>query len=66
VLELLAMTDLLGILAACALVALVGLGFVAWERYEDKRLARARVQRRRVPRRIPGRPARPIEGRRAA
>ena len=57
------MTDLLSILLACGLVTLVGLGFVAWERYEHRRLARARAQRRR---RTPRRPALPVEGRRAA
>jgi hypothetical protein len=59
------MTDLISILSACALVAVVGLGFVAWERFEQKRLARER-QRRRIPRRPGRRPVSPTEGRRAA
>jgi hypothetical protein len=44
------MVDWLAILSACALTALVGFGFVLWERYEDDRLARERL-RRRLPRR---------------
>jgi len=58
------MTDLLSILSACGLVAVVGLGFLAWERYEQKRLARARLLRRRA--RPARRSAQPIERRRAA
>ena len=58
------MTDLLSILSACALVAVVGLGFLAWERYEQKRLARARLMRRRA--RPARRAAQPFERRRSA
>ena len=44
------MVDWLAILSACVLTALVGFGFVLWERYENDRLARERL-RRRLPRR---------------
>jgi hypothetical protein len=60
------MTDLLSILSACGLVAVVSLGFVAWERYEQRRLARARLLRRRVPRRTARRSEPPFDRRRAA
>jgi len=43
------MVDWLAIVSACALAALIGFGFVLWERYENERLARERL-RRRVPR----------------
>jgi hypothetical protein len=58
------MTDLLSILWACGLVAVVGLGFLAWERYEQKRLARARLQHRRA--RPVRRSAQSLDRRRAA
>jgi hypothetical protein len=58
------MTELLSILSACGLVAAVALGFLAWERYEQKRLARARVQHRRA--RPARRSAQSLERRRAA
>jgi hypothetical protein len=44
------MVDWLSIVSACVLTALIGFGFVLWERYENNRLARERL-RRRVPRR---------------
>jgi hypothetical protein len=44
------MIDWLAIVSACVLAALIGFGFVLWERHEDERLARARL-RRRLPRR---------------
>jgi hypothetical protein len=44
------MVDWIAILSACGLAAIVGLGFVLWERYESERLGRARLQRR-IPRR---------------
>ncbi len=44
------MVDWLAIFSACLLAALVGFGFVLWERYENGRLARERL-RRRFPRR---------------
>jgi hypothetical protein len=40
------MVDWIGIVSACGLAAIVGLGFVMWERYEGQRLARERLQRR--------------------
>jgi hypothetical protein len=40
------MVDWMAIAAACALAALIGLGFVLWENYETRRAARASVQRR--------------------
>jgi hypothetical protein len=49
------MVDWLAIGFACALAALIGVGFVLWERYENERLARARL-RRRTPRRRHPRP----------
>jgi hypothetical protein len=49
------MVDWLAIGFACALAALIGVGFVLWERYENERLARARL-RRRTPRRRHSRP----------
>jgi hypothetical protein len=45
------MVDWIAILSASGLAAIVGLGFVLWERYESERLDRARLQRRRIPRR---------------
>jgi hypothetical protein len=53
------MADFIGIVSACGLAALVGLGFVMWERYEDTKLARERI-RRRVPRRSSSR-RRPLD-----
>jgi hypothetical protein len=44
------MVDWLGIVSACGLAAVIGFGFVLWERYENDRLARERL-RRRMPRR---------------
>jgi hypothetical protein len=44
------MVDWLAIVSACVLTALIGFGFVLWERYENERLARERL-RRRLPRR---------------
>jgi hypothetical protein len=58
------MVDWIAIGSACGLAAIVGVGFVLWERYEDERLARARLHRR-----IPRRPRRALpfdSGRRAA
>ncbi len=49
-LQLPGMVDWLAIVFACVLAALIGIGFVLWERYENERLARARL-RRRIPRR---------------
>ena len=43
------MVDWLAIVFACVLAALIGIGFVVWERYENERLARERL-RRRIPR----------------
>jgi hypothetical protein len=43
------MVDWIAITSACALAAAVGLGLVAWERYEGRRLARARRHRRVLP-----------------
>jgi hypothetical protein len=60
------MTDLIAIVSACGLVAVVGLGFVAWERYEQRRLARARLRRRGGLRPAGRRPIPPLERRRAA
>jgi len=40
------MVDWMAIAAACALTALVGLGFVLWENYEAQRAARERLRRR--------------------
>jgi hypothetical protein len=36
----------MAIAAACALTAVVGLGFVLWENYEMQRAARQRLRRR--------------------
>jgi hypothetical protein len=44
------MVDWLAIGSACGLAAIVGVGFVLWERYESEGQARARLQRR-IPRR---------------
>jgi hypothetical protein len=44
------MVDWIAIGSACGLAAIVGVGFVLWERYESERLARARLHRR-IPRR---------------
>jgi hypothetical protein len=57
------MVDWIGIVSACGLAAIVGLGFVMWERYESQRLARERLHRR-IPRRRDLIPVR--NGRRAA
>jgi hypothetical protein len=58
------MVDWIAIGSAGGLAAIVGVGFVLWERYESERLARARLQRR-IPRRQ--RRSLPFEaGRRAA
>jgi hypothetical protein len=61
------MAEILGIVSACGLVVVVGLGFVAWERYERRRLTRERLRRRAAERR-PARPSGPPvdAGRRAA
>ena len=40
------MVDWMAIAAACALTAVVGLGFVLWENYEMQRAARQRLRRR--------------------
>ena len=40
------MVDWMAIAAACALTAVIGLGFVLWEHYETQRLARERHRRR--------------------
>ena len=40
------MVDWMAIVAACALTAVVGLGFVLWENYEMRRAARERTRRR--------------------
>jgi hypothetical protein len=45
------MVDWIAITSACALVVAVALALVAWERYESRRLARARRDRRVLPRR---------------
>jgi hypothetical protein len=57
------MMDWIRIVSACGLSAIVGLGFVVWERYESQRLARERLRRREQGRSQPL-PVRP--GRRAA
>jgi hypothetical protein len=57
------MVDWIGIVSACGLAVIVGLGFVMWERYESQRLARERLHRR-IPRRRDLIPVR--NGRRAA
>jgi hypothetical protein len=40
------MVDWMAIAAACALAAVIGLGFVLWENYEARRLTRERLRRR--------------------
>lgn len=40
------MVDWMAIAAACALTAVIGLGFVLWENYETQRAARERLRRR--------------------
>ena len=40
------MVDWIAIAAACALTAVIGLGFVLWEHYETQRASRERVRRR--------------------
>jgi hypothetical protein len=45
------MVDWIAILSACSLAAVIGLGFVLWERHENDRLGRERLQRR-LPRRL--------------
>jgi hypothetical protein len=59
------MVDWLAIVFACALAGLIGIGFVLWERYENERLARARLSRR-IPRRRRPRPLDATADRRAA
>jgi hypothetical protein len=44
------MVDWIAIGSACGLAAIVGVGFVLWERFESQRLSRARLHRR-IPRR---------------
>jgi hypothetical protein len=44
--------DWVVLVSACGLAAIIGVGFVLWERYEDDRLARARLNGR-MPRRLP-------------
>jgi len=39
------MSDWIRVSSAFVLAALIGLGFVLWERYEDRRLARERLRR---------------------
>ena len=39
------MSDWIRVSLALGLAALIGLGFVLWERYEDRRLARERLRR---------------------
>ena len=56
------MMDWIGIVSACGLAAVVGLGFVMWERFDSRRLMRERQRRR-----LPGQSHLPIRpGRRAA
>jgi hypothetical protein len=40
------MVDWMAIAAACALTAVVGLGFVLWENFETRRAVRERMRRR--------------------
>lgn len=40
------MVDWMAIAAACALTAVVGLGFVLWENFEMRRASRERMRRR--------------------
>ena len=40
------MVDWIAIAAACAMTAVIGLGFVLWEHYETQRASRERVRRR--------------------
>ena len=40
------MVDWMAIAAACVLTAVIGLGFVLWERYETQRTSRERARRR--------------------
>ncbi|HET7340325.1 MAG TPA: hypothetical protein VFL90_02600 [Methylomirabilota bacterium] len=40
------MVDWMAIAGACGLTALVGVGFVLWEHYENQRAARERLRRR--------------------
>ncbi len=40
------MVDWMAIAAACALTAVVGLGFVLWENFETRRALRERMRRR--------------------
>jgi len=40
------MVDWMAIAAACALTAVVGLGFVLWENFETRRAIRERMRRR--------------------
>ncbi len=39
------MSDWIRVSFALVLAALIGFGFVLWERYEDRRLARERLRR---------------------
>jgi hypothetical protein len=39
------MTDWIRVFSAIVLAALIGFGFVLWERYEDRRLVRERLRR---------------------
>ena len=39
------MVDWIAIAAACAMTAVIGLGFVLWEHYETQRASRERVRR---------------------
>jgi hypothetical protein len=59
----------MAIAAACALTAVIGLGFVLWEHYETQRLARERLRRRAVEPaliRVPARHRLDVRGRRKA
>jgi hypothetical protein len=40
------MVDWIAIVSACGLTAVIGLGFVLWERYERQWLLRERLHRR--------------------
>jgi hypothetical protein len=40
------MVDWMAIATACALTAVVGLGFVLWENFETRRASRERMRRR--------------------
>jgi hypothetical protein len=51
--------DWVTLVSACGLAAVIGVGFVLWERYENDRLARNRLHSR-VPRRLSRHRPRPI------